>query len=134
MLDTHSMIKKLQAAGVPEKQAEAQVTMVFEIAEKTFATKADTNKIGEGLTVLGTNVTKLDEKVTRLDATVTKLGADVTKLQKDCATKDDLKAYATKKRPGGARKPTDYQAWWRYNRPDDCGICVFELRPLNTGF
>ena len=96
MLDTHSMIKKLQAAGVPEKQAEAQVTMVFEIAEKTFATKADTNKIGEGLTVLGTNVTKLDEKVTRLDATVTKLGADVTKLQKDCATKDDLKAYATK--------------------------------------
>ena len=96
MLDTHSMIKKLQAAGVPEKQAEAQVTMVFEIAEKTFATKADTNKIGEGLTVLGTNVTRLDEKVTRLDATVTKLGADVTKLQKDCATKDDLKAYATK--------------------------------------
>ena len=96
MLDTYSMIKKLQAAGVPEKQAEAQVTMVFEIAEKTFATKADTNKIGEGLTVLGTNVTRLDEKVTRLDATVTKLGADVTKLQKDCATKDDLKAYATK--------------------------------------
>jgi predicted RNase H-like nuclease (RuvC/YqgF family) len=96
MLDTYSMIKKLQAAGVPEKQAEAQVAMVFEVAEKTFATKADTNKIGEGLTVLGTNVTKLDEKVTRLDATVTKLGADVTKLQKDCATKDDLKAYATK--------------------------------------
>lgn len=96
MLDTYSMIKKLQAAGVPEKQAEAQVAMVFEVAEKTFATKADTNKIGEGLTVLGTNVTRLDEKVTRLDATVTKLGADVTKLQKDCATKDDLKAYATK--------------------------------------
>ena len=53
MLDTYSMIKKLQAAGVPEKQAEAQVAMVFEVAEKTFATKADTNKLGEDVNKLG---------------------------------------------------------------------------------
>ena len=66
MLDTHSMIKKLQAAGVPEKQAEAQVAMVFEVAEKTFATKADTNKISE-------DVTKLDDKVTKLGGLITAL-------------------------------------------------------------
>ena len=113
MLDTYSMIKKLQAAGVPEKQAEAQVAMVFEVAEKTFATKADTNKLGadvnglaENVTRLGTEVTKLDTEVTRLGTEVTKLGTDVNRLGtevtklgenlKACATKDDLKAYATK--------------------------------------
>lgn len=85
MLDTYSMIKKLQAAGVPEKQAEAQVAMVFEVAEKTFATKADTNK-------LGADVNGLAENVTRLGTEVTKLGENL----KACATKDDLKAYATK--------------------------------------
>ena len=78
MLDTYSMIKKLQAAGVPEKQAEAQVALVFEVAEKTFATKADTTKPGEDVNKLGT--------------TVTKLGEDL----KACATKEDLKIYATK--------------------------------------
>lgn len=68
MLDTYSMVKKLQAAGVPEKQAEAQVAMVFEVAEKTFATKADFNN----------------------------LGAELRKLIEGCATKEDLKACATK--------------------------------------
>ena len=85
MLDTYSMIKKLQAAGVPEKQAEAQVAMVFEVAEKTFATKADTNK-------LGADVNGLAENVNRLGTEVTKLGENL----KACATKDDLKAFATK--------------------------------------
>ena len=113
MLDTYSMIKKLQAAGVPEKQAEAQVAMVFEVAEKTFATKADTNKLGadvnglaENVNRLGTEVTKLGTDVNRLGTEVTKLGTDVNRLGtevtklgenlKACATKDDLKAFATK--------------------------------------
>ena len=106
MLDTYSMIKKLQAAGVPEKQAEAQVAMVFEVAEKTFATKADTNKLGadvnglaENVNRLGTEVTKLGTEVTRLGTEVTRLGTEVTKLGenlKACATKEDLKAFATK--------------------------------------
>ena len=49
MLDTYSMIKKLQAAGVPEKQAEAQVAVVLAVAEKSFATKADVDKLGTDL-------------------------------------------------------------------------------------
>ena len=87
MLDTYSMIKKLQAAGVPEKQAEAQVALVFEVAEKTFATKADTTKLGEDVNKLGTTVTKLGED---LKSCATK--EDL----KACATKEDLKIYATK--------------------------------------
>ena len=118
MLDTYSMIKKLQAAGVPEKQAEAQVAMVFEVAEKTFATKADTNKLGadvNGLaenvnrlgtevTKLGTDVNRLGTEVTKLDTEVTRLGTEVTKLGTDVnrlgteVTKlgENLKACATK--------------------------------------
>jgi len=41
MLDTLSMVKKLKNAGVPEQQAEAQVALVYEMAEKGFATKSD---------------------------------------------------------------------------------------------
>ena len=99
MLDTYSMIKKLQAAGVPEKQAEAQVAMVFEVAEKTFATKADTNKLGADVNGLAENVNRLGTEVTKLGTDVNRLGTEVTKLGenlKACATKDDLKAYATK--------------------------------------
>ena len=99
MLDTYSMIKKLQAAGVPEKQAEAQVAMVFEVAEKTFATKADTNKLGADVNGLAENVNRLGTEVTKLGTEVTRLGTEVTKLGenlKACATKEDLKAFATK--------------------------------------
>ena len=99
MLDTYSMIKQLQAAGVPEMQAEAQVAMVFEVAEKTFATKADTNKLGADVNGLAENVNRLGTEVTKLGTDVNRLGTEVTKLGenlKACATKDDLKAYATK--------------------------------------
>ena len=99
MLDTYSMIKKLQAAGVPEKQAEAQVAMVFEVAEKTFATKADTNKLGADVNGLAENVNRLGTEVTKLGTDVNRLGTEVAKLGenlKACATKDDLKAFATK--------------------------------------
>ena len=98
MLDTYSMIKKLQAAGIPEKQAEAQVALVFEVAEKTFATKADTTKLGEDVNKLGT--------------TVTKLGEDL----KACATKEDLKIYATKE---------DLKA---FATKEDLKVCALDIR------
>lgn len=41
MLDTLSMVKKLRSAGVPEEQAEAQVSIVYEAMHKGFATKVD---------------------------------------------------------------------------------------------
>lgn len=37
--DTHAAIKKLQKAGVPEKQAEAQVELLSRFAEKELVTK-----------------------------------------------------------------------------------------------
>ncbi|WP_297388840.1 hypothetical protein [Acidiferrobacter sp.] len=35
------MVKKLRSAGVPEEQAEAQVSIVYEAMDKGFATKVD---------------------------------------------------------------------------------------------
>ncbi|CAN2042625.1 putative DUF1640 domain-containing protein [Candidatus Magnetomoraceae bacterium gMMP-15] len=39
--DTYSYIKKLQAVGIPEKQAEAQVEILIEIIGDNLATKKD---------------------------------------------------------------------------------------------
>ncbi len=54
--DTLAYVKKLKAAGVPEKQAEAQAETFAEIIEDRIATKQDVIAIQKDIKTLGTSL------------------------------------------------------------------------------
>lgn len=45
--DTHVYVKKLKKAGVPDKQAEAQIEVTAEIMKNFVATKHDLHKLND---------------------------------------------------------------------------------------
>jgi len=98
MLDTHTLIKRLTGAGVPEAQAEAHIGVFLDMSERGFATKADINPIEwkmEGLAsdvrILKQDVHVLKQDVSELKQDVSELKQDVSELKQDvCALKQEV--------------------------------------------
>jgi hypothetical protein len=68
--DTHAYVKRLIAAGVPERQAEVQAEALSEIALANLATKDD---LREGLRPLEEGLRSLEERMsTKLESELRK--------------------------------------------------------------
>ena len=91
MLDTHTLIKRLTGAGVPEAQAEAHIGVFLDMSERGFATKADINPIEWKMEGLASDVRILKQDVHVLKQDVSELKQDVSELKQDvCALKQEV--------------------------------------------
>lgn len=86
MLDTLSMVKKLRSAGVPEEQAEAQVSIVYEAMDKGFATKVDIADLKGDMASLKAELKNdMADLKSELKGDMADLKSDMAKLEGDMA-------------------------------------------------
>ena len=82
MADTLMYFKKLEAAGFSRKQAEVQVQMMSDLAEKNFATKEDVKDIRQEMKDIRQEIkdlgTELRNEVRRLETEISRMGDRLT--------------------------------------------------------
>lgn len=70
MFNALKYTKQLEQVGLTREQAEAQVQMVIEVMDSTFATKADFNELKANFTALES---KMDSGFSKLESQMAKL-------------------------------------------------------------
>ncbi|WP_298138496.1 hypothetical protein [Acidiferrobacter sp.] len=81
MLDTHTLIKRLTQAGVPEAQAEAHMSVFLDMSERGFATKGDIEKLHKRMDGLSDELREVKIDIKTLKGDVAELKGDVVTLK-----------------------------------------------------
>lgn len=68
MLDTHTLVKRLTQAGVPEAQAEAHMSVFLDMSERGFATKGDITNLGKRIDDLASRIAGVEARLSSLEA------------------------------------------------------------------
>jgi uncharacterized protein YpuA (DUF1002 family) len=76
--DTLAYAKKLEAAGVDQKQAEAQAETLAEIFEERAATKQDIDEVKKDISVLEVKINTIDTKMNWLITLIAVVGLALT--------------------------------------------------------
>lgn len=92
-VDTLKIVRSLEKAGIPEKQAEAQTSMMIDVVNAIFqndlATKEDLKdfkyELIETISALDTRITTLEIRMTTLETRMTALGTQLSGAINDIA-------------------------------------------------
>ena len=93
MLDTHTLVKRLTQAGVPEAQAEAHMAVFLDISEHGFATRSDIDRLDRHMDGLATKeiLSEVKRDVETLKTDLTCVKEDLVGVKTDLAgVKEDL--------------------------------------------
>ena len=98
MLDTHTLVKRLTQAGVPEAQAEAHMAVFLDISEHGFATRSDIDRLDRHMDGLATKeiLSEVKRDVETLKTDLTCVKEDLVGVKTDLAgVKTDLAGVKT---------------------------------------